>query len=154
VEIERKHLVEEPPDLDDSERAEIEQGYLALVDQEGGVEVRLRRKADEFVLTIKSGTGRTRVEEEIVLDRERFEALWPLTEGRRIAKTRHLLPHGALEIELDVYSGELDGLLVAEVEFPDEGSADAFEVPDWFGKEVTGDRTYLNETLATEGLPK
>jgi adenylate cyclase len=154
VEIERKYLVGDPPDLGSNEQVEIEQGYLALADQEGGVEVRLRRKADELLLTIKSGTGRTRVEEEIAMDRERFEALWPLTEGRRVAKTRHLIPNGDLEIELDVYAGELDGLLVAEVEFPDEGSAEAFEAPDWFGEEVTGERTYLNETLATEGIPK
>jgi adenylate cyclase len=154
VEIERKYLVGDPPDFGSNEQVEIEQGYLALADQEGGVEVRLRRKADELLLTIKAGTGRTRVEEEIAMDRERFEALWPLTEGRRVAKTRHLIPNGDLEIELDVYAGELDGLLVAEVEFTDEGSAEAFEAPDWFGEEVTGERTYLNETLATEGIPK
>ena len=44
--------------------------------------------------------------------------------------------------------------LIAEVEFPDEETADAFEPPEWFDEEVTGNKTYLNETLATKGLPR
>jgi adenylate cyclase len=154
MEIERKFLVAERPDLRRTERVEIEQGYLALADGGGGAEVRLRRKGDDLLLTVKGGAGRTRTEEEIELDRERFESLWQLTEGRRVAKTRHLISYGELEIELDVYSGELDGLLVAEVEFPDEQAADAFEAPEWFGEEVTGNQSYLNETLATNGPPR
>jgi len=154
MEIERKFLVAEPPELDGVEHAEIEQGYLALAEGTGGAEVRLRRKSDDLSLTIKGGTGRTRSEEEIALDRERFDSLWPLTEGRRVAKTRHLIGHGDLTIELDSYHGELDGLRVAEVEFPDEAAADAFEAPAWFGEEVTGNVNYLNETLATKGRPR
>jgi adenylate cyclase len=153
MEIERKFLVAEPPDLERTERVEIEQGYLALANDGGGAEVRLRRKDDELLLTVKGGTGRTRAEEEITLDRERFEALWPLTEGRRVTKTRHEIPHGELTIELDLFGGGLDGLRLAEVEFADERAADAFDPPEWFGEEVTGNKSYLNETLATEGLP-
>jgi CYTH domain-containing protein len=153
MEIERKYLVAERPDLDGSERTEIEQGYLAVADDEGA-EVRLRRKGDELLLTVKGGSGRTRVEEEIGLAREPFESLWQLTEGRRVIKTRHLIAHGPHTIELDVYAGELDGLLVAEVEFADQASAQGFEPPEWFGEEVTGDRRYLNQTLATEGAPR
>jgi adenylate cyclase len=154
MEIERKFLVADPPDLAASKKVEIEQGYLALADDDGGAEVRLRRKGDELLLTVKAGTGRSRIEEEISLDRERFESLWPLTEGRRVAKTRHLIPSEGLEIELDRYAGDLDGLLVAEIEFPDEQQAAAFAAPEWLGEEVTGNRRYLNDTLATEGLPQ
>ena len=154
MEIERKFLVAELPDLKDSKAVEIEQGYLALADGEGGAEVRLRRKQADLLLTVKAGSGRMRAEEEIELDRERFESLWPLTAGRRLAKTRNLIPKGELQIELDRYREDLDGLLIAEVEFPDEETADAFEPPEWFDEEVTGNKTYLNETLATKGLPR
>ena len=152
MEIERKFLVAERPDLEAGERLEIEQGYLTLAG-DGEAEVRLRRQADQLLLTVKGGSGQSRLEEEIELDRGRFEALWPLTEGRRVVKTRHLIAHGRHTIELDVYAGELEGLLVAEVEFPDRASAEQFEPPDWFGDEVTGDRRYLNQTLASEGAP-
>jgi len=148
VEVERKFLVPDPPDLDGIDADEIEQGYLAI-GADG--EVRLRRKGEKLVLTAKRGSGISRDEAEIELDREAFERLWPLTEGRRLHKRRHVIPHGNLTIELDVYEGELEGLVVAEIEFDSEDEARAFEPPGWFGEEVTGEERYLNETLATKG---
>jgi CYTH domain-containing protein len=153
MEIERKFVVESPPDLGALEGDEIEQGYLALADASGGAEVRLRRRGEETVLTIKSAGTRARVEEEFELDPQRFASLWPLTEGRRLRKVRYVLAHGDLQIELDVYGGELDGLVVAEVEFEDQNGADAFEPPSWFGDEVTTNSAFRNATLATEGMP-
>ena len=153
MEIERKFLVGSEPDREPSRTSEIEQGYLALADDRGGVEARVRRVRAQHWLTVKGGTGRTRAEEEIAIEPDVFESLWELTEGRRIAKTRQVIPLGELEVELDVFRGPLEGLRIAEVEFADEDSADAFEPPAWFGEEVTGDRRYLNETLATEGAP-
>ncbi|HSD23803.1 MAG TPA: CYTH domain-containing protein [Solirubrobacterales bacterium] len=150
MEVERKFLVSESPDLDGAKSDEIEQGYLA-VGSEG--EVRLRRKGEKLLLTAKRGSGIARDEAEIELDRADFERLWPLTEARRLRKRRHLIPHGDLAIELDVYEGDLEGLLVAEIEFPSEDEASTFQPPDWIGEEVTGDERYLNETLATRGSP-
>jgi adenylate cyclase len=150
MEVERKFLVPEPPDLSGAEAKEIEQGYLA-VGTDG--EVRLRRKGDSLLLTAKRGGGLSREEAEVELDRGAFERLWPLTEGRRLHKRRHVVPHGDLEIEVDVYAGDLDGLMVAEIEFDSEEAARAFEPPEWLGDEVTGDERYLNETLATAGAP-
>jgi adenylate cyclase len=152
VEIERKFLVGAVPDLSGYESISIEQGYLALA-VDGGAEVRLRRKDGERLLTVKGGTGEVRAEEEIELDAERFDSLWPLTEGRRLAKTRYLIPLGEHTAELDVYAGELEGLVTAEVEFDSEAEADGFRPPEWLGREVTGDERYLNESLATVGRP-
>ncbi len=152
VEIERKFLVPElPPDLDRSAATRIDQGYLAIADD--GTEVRVRRRDGETVLTVKGGTGRSRTEEEIAIDAGRFARLWPLTAGRRIEKTRYLIPIKDLHIELDVYSGALTGLVVAEVEFVSEQAADAFQPPAWFGTEVTDDARYKNQSLASEGAP-
>ena len=150
MEVERKFLVPGPPDLADAESDEIEQGYLAI-GSDG--EVRVRRKGESLVLTAKRGAGLSREEAEVEVDRRRFDELWPLTEGRRLHKRRYVIPHGGLTIEVDVYEGDLEGLVVAEIEFSSEEEASAFEPPDWLGEEVTGDRRYLNETLATEGAP-
>jgi CYTH domain-containing protein len=150
VEVERKFLVGEPPDLDGYDSDEIEQGYLAL-GSEG--EVRLRRRGDRLLLTAKRGGGLSRDEAEVDLDREAFDRLWRLTEGRRLRKRRHLIPHGDLTIELDLFEGDLQGLIVAEIEFRSEEEARAFEAPEWLSEEVTGDRRYLNETLAAHGAP-
>jgi len=150
MEVERKFVVLEPPQVDGTEAEEIDQGYLAI-GSDG--EVRLRRKGKRLLLTAKRGGGLSRDEAEVELAREAFDRLWPLTEGRRLHKRRHLVPHGDLEIEIDVYAGELEGLVVAEIEFPSEEEARAFEPPDWLGDDVTGDPRYLNETLASEGAP-
>jgi adenylate cyclase len=64
-----------------------------------------------------------------------------------------VLPHDGLEIEVDVYQGELEGLIVAEIEFDSEEQARGFEPPDWLGDDVTGDERFLNENLAVDGAP-
>ncbi len=89
------------------------------------------------------------------LPAEVFEELWPQTEGRWVEKVRHLVDIGdGLSAEVDVYSGELEGLVTAEVEFESGEAADAFVAPDWMGREVTGDGRYANQTLATAGIPE
>jgi CYTH domain-containing protein len=59
-----------------------------------------------------------------------------------------------MTIEVDVYSGELEGLVVAEVEFESEAQGDGFQPPDWVGRELTGDRAFENERLAEDGMPE
>jgi adenylate cyclase len=150
MEVERKFRLHQAPDLAGSHSDPIEQGYLA-VGAEG--EVRLRRKGEQTLITAKQGAGLSRGEAEVEISPEQFEALWPLTEGRRLRKRRHLLPHDGLEVEVDVYEGELEGLVVAEVEFDSEEQARGFEAPAWLGEDVTGDDRFLNETLAVNGAP-
>jgi CYTH domain-containing protein/CHAD domain-containing protein len=149
-EIERKFVLEEmPPQAVGAPATQIEQGYLA-VDEE--FEVRLRRIGGERLLTVKRGHGESREEIEVRLYSEQFEALWPLTEGRRLRKARHRLPLGAgLVVELDRYGSELAGLLVAEVEFPSEQASHGFQPPAWLGREVTGEAAYANQALAMNG---
>jgi len=151
VEIERKFLVERLPDgLPPGER--IEQGYLAIAPD--GVEVRVRRRAGTATLTVKSGPAHVRTEVELEIGDARFTALWPLTEGRRLAKTRHVLPLGdGLDAEIDVYEGAHAGLLVAEVEFGSTATSEAFSPPAWIGREVTGDPRFANQSLALGGSP-
>jgi len=153
IEIERKFLVAEvPADLDRHPARPVRQGYLAV--EPGGGEVRVRQIGDATVLTVKRGEGRTRVEEEVPIEAGAFERLWPLTEGRRVEKVRHLVPAGdGLVLEVDVYEGDLAGLVVAEVEFPSEAVADAWAPPAWLGAEVTADERYKNHRLASDGVP-
>jgi adenylate cyclase len=149
-EIERKFLVPEPPpDLDAG--TPISQGYLPLASDD--TELRVRRKGDATVLTVKSGTGLDRGEREVAIPADVFDTLWPLTEGRRIEKERLELPHGDATIELDRFGGALDGLVVAEVEFESTEASERFEGPPWFGREVTGDPAYSNRSLAERGRP-
>lgn len=149
MEIERKFLVPElPSELNDARSTRIEQGYLVV--GADGSEARVRRRDGVCTLTVKSGSGLARGETEISITSDQFEALWPVTEGRRIEKTRYVLDG---DVEVDAYEGELDGLIVAEVEFPHMAAAFEYEPPAWFGTEVTTDDRYKNRRLATDGRP-
>jgi len=153
TEIERKFLVERLPDPGlPAAPTSIDQGYLAA--GSGGNEVRLRRKSGRFYQTIKQGQGLSRLETEVTLSEEQFEALWPHTEGRRVTKHRHEIPYGRHVIELDIFHGPLEGLIVAEVEFDSIEQSEGFEPPAWFGEEVTEDARYQNRNLALHGKPK
>jgi len=149
VERERRWLVRRLPDPLPAP-IPIRQGYLA---GEGGVSVRIRRWGERPLATVKGGAGRRRVEVEWALPDDVFDALWPLTQGRRVEKDRHLVPVDGGTAELDVFAGPLAGLVLVEVEFDDDASLEAFTAPGWFGPEVTDDGRYTNGALARSGLP-
>lgn len=117
--------------------------------------MRLRRAGDAFTLTVKNGHGQRRRETEAELDRESFVRLWPATEGRRVEKDREKIGlGGGLVAELDRYTGSLEGISVVEVEFENDAAADAFTPPGWFGRELTGDPAWANQSLARHGRPE
>lgn len=152
-EIERKFRVTAIPfDLKEFPVQEINQGYLHI--DADGSESRLRAIGDNYYFTHKSGGGMIRTERQIALDKSQFLALWPATEGKRIEKTRYAIPHEGLTIELDLYEGDLDGLVTAEVEFPDTASARAFNPPEWLGDDITADKAFKNQRLALDGAPR
>lgn len=152
-EIERKFLLDRPPEgLDGHPRTKIRQGYLAIT--EGGTEVRIRKEGKRHLLTIKEGHGQNRGEVEVEISPAQFASLWPLTRGRRIRKVRYEVPHDGRAIQVDLYRRKLNGLVTAEVEFPDEDAAGRFHAPGWLGREVTGDQQYSNQSLARHGLPQ
>lgn len=151
-EIERKFLVKEMPgNLEKYPASDISQGYLAVT--EDGTEIRLRRIGDCYFETVKSGKGLERRETEAEIGSEAYDKLWPLTAGRRLEKTRYDIPCGGHVIELDVYSGTLEGLIVAEVEFESVEESKRFTPPAWLGREVTDDSRYRNRNLALYGRP-
>ena len=127
------------------------QGYLTAGDT---VTVRVRITPTDAVLTVKAGTSMARTEVELPLPIDEAESLWPHTQGRSLAKTRHrvVLPDGT-DVDLDRYHGSLEGLVTVEVEFPDMASAEGFTPPSWFGTEVTGRQAWSNAALARSGRP-
>jgi adenylate cyclase len=151
VEVERKWLVRDLPDLSGYQGKNVIQGYIAV--SADGTEVRLRQTDEQFFQTVKSEGGLVRDEIEVELSKEQFETLWRATDGRRLEKTRYKLPWAGKQVEIDVYHGSLTGLIVAEVEFPSDEEAAQFVPPPWFGLEVTEDEHYKNVNLALHGRP-
>ncbi|MCI6465826.1 MAG: CYTH domain-containing protein [Faecalicatena sp.] len=147
MEIERKYLIDKqnlPKDLDRYPCRHIEQGYLCTEPV-----VRIRRDNDAYFLTYKSKGHMVREEYNLPLTKEAYEHLKAKTDGRLIVKDRYMIPlQDGLTIELDIFGGDLAPLLLAEVEFPDEAAANAFEPPAWFKEDVTFSSQYHNSTLS------
>jgi CYTH domain-containing protein len=62
------------------------------------------------------------------------------------------LPHGDATIELDEF-GQLEGLVVAEVEFDSPQASEVFDEPEWRNGKSTTIPHYANRTLAEHGRP-
>ncbi len=149
IEIERKYLLSGRPEgLDESRARELEQGYLPGT----RIQERLRRiregDAVRHVRSIKLGKGVVRTEVQEQIDPELFERLWPLTEGRRVAKRRYAAHGGGLLWEIDGFTDR--DLWLAEVEVPSAEFEP--ELPAWLApyvvREVTDEPEYLNVNLA------
>lgn len=144
-EVERKFLVKEIPDgLEQYSSHKIEQGYLCTEPV-----VRIRRQDDSFYLTYKSKGLLSRAEYNLPLTEDAYYHLKEKADGVMIEKTRYVIPiENGLKIELDLFCGVYEGLVLAEVEFPDEETAKAYSAPAWFGEEVTYSAKYHNSTLS------
>ena len=154
VEIERKFLVEQPPTREKrGDSSQIVQGYFPTAKNE--VDIRLRRQRAKCFIVVKGGYGLRRLEVEIEIPADQFRALWPLTRAARISKRRFRIPYVGCTIGLDVYQGAHRGLMTAEIEFTSVRASRLFQPPNWFGREITGDRRYTNAALARrQGLPR
>jgi adenylate cyclase len=147
IEIERKFLVTSMDFISESfKQHSIAQGYL-----NSNLErtVRIRIKGEKGFITIKGAgneSGLSRMEWEKEIPFEEAQSLLQLCEKGAIEKTRYEVKSGHHIIEIDVFHGDNDGLIMAEVELENEN--EAIEIPDWLGKEVTGDKRYYNSYLS------
>jgi adenylate cyclase len=147
VEIERKFLV-----INDSWKQQVEsesslkQGYLSA---EKTLSIRVRIAKGRAQLTIKgatSGISRSEYEYEIP-QQDAQEMMDNLVSGSVIDKTRYKVRSGDHLWDLDLFHGDNQGLIMAEVELASE--TEAFQMPDWAGEEVSDDPRYYNANLIT-----
>ena len=158
MEIERKYTIRElPGNLTDYDSHLIEQAYMCT-----DPVIRIRRQDNEFYMTYKGGGMIAREEYNLPLNQNAYEHLLPKCDGNIIRKRRYLIPIPCpqfadgytpaedlhLTIELDVFEGKFDSLVIAEVEFPDLECANAFLAPDWFLEDVSTRSEYHNSTLS------
>lgn len=158
MEIEKKFLVSKlPEDLDQWEASVIEQGYLCT-----DPVIRIRKMDDQYILTYKSKRGVQKAagvcinqEEELPLTKESYQHLKDKIDGVLIEKTRYRMCYpsgsGRYKIELDVFHGHYEGMVLAEVEFPSKEEADQFIPPEWFAENVSDDFHYSNAFLSENG---
>ncbi len=86
-----------------------------------------------------NGVGRSEFEYTIPIS-DAEEILSTMCDDRVLEKVRHYVPYAGLTWEIDVYDGILKGVVIAEVELDREDRV--LELPDWVGREITGDLRY------------
>lgn len=143
-EIERKFLIAGDGWKGLTEGVFYHQGYLCSGPERS---VRVRIAGDHGYLTVKGATtGATRNEYEYEIPladaRDMLDNLCPQPQ---IEKKRYTIIHQGSTWEIDEFSGANQGLIIAEIELTSEDQS--FELPDWVGREVTGDVKYYNAVL-------
>lgn len=148
TEIERKFLLAGGVTETDiaslaTKSSRIAQGYLTA---DPIRTVRIRIKGEQGYLTVKGkNDGIARLEFEYPVPLADAEAMLSLCAAPLIEKTRYIIPQDDLVWEVDVFTGENAGLIVAEIELPTVDIP--FTRPDWVGAEVSGDPRYYNSSL-------
>lgn len=147
IEIERKYLVTSTNFLNEYfSKSDIAQGYISSNPERT---VRVRIRADKGYLTIKgigNESGASRFEWEKEIDLLEAKQLLKLCEKGVIEKTRFEVKSGKHIIEVDVFYGDNDGLIIAEIELENEN--ESIVKPNWLGDEVTSDERYYNAYLS------
>lgn len=143
-EIERKFLVSNSLYKDLAFKCvEIRQGYLNRIPERT---VRIRTLDDRGYLTVKGkNNGATRLEFEYEIPFEDAEAMLKMCELPLVEKSRYVVEFQGLVWEVDEFHGTREGLVVAEVELPEENFC--FDKPPFVGKDVTGEPAYYNSNL-------
>lgn len=167
MEIERKFTVKKlPDDLESYPCHVIEQAYLNT-----DPVVRIRREDDSYYLTYKGKGLMAREEYNLPLNEKSYYHLREKADGNVISKKRYVIPilnpmfdmtylssvqknidQISLQVELDIFEPPFAPLVIAEVEFPDEEMARAFQMIDWFSQDVTNDPAYHNSNLSRRDL--
>ncbi|MEN8885650.1 MAG: CYTH domain-containing protein [Winogradskyella sp.] len=147
IEIERKFLVKsEAFKLEAFNSYSIKQGFLNS-NADRTVRVRLKKKIGYLTIKGKStANGLSRFEWEKEISLLDAEALLSLCESGTIDKMRYEIKVGNHTFEVDVFFGDNEGLIVAEVELSSED--EIFIKPEWLSTEVTGDAKYYNSQLS------
>src|SRR5574344_958181 len=143
MEIERKYLINNLPDITSYPYLSIEQAYLSTEPV-----VRVRKENDNYYMTYKSSGLLAREEYNLPLTKESYYHLLSKSDGNILTKKRYLIPYNQYTIELDIFDGIFKGLNFAEVEFPSIEEANTFIAPDWFGEDVTLLSKYKNSTMS------
>ena len=149
IEIERKFLIKGDFYPFAVKKDTIVQGYLCATKERT---VRVRIKNECAFITIKGASekkGFSRMEFEYEIPYPDAVEILKLCQSI-IEKDRYYVPEGKHTFEVDVFHGNNEGLIIAELELSSED--EQFNRPDWIGEEVTGDVRYYNSFLAENPL--
>ena len=146
MEIERKYLLGAIPEgLNLTDKHSISQGYI-----NNDPVVRIRKYDDQYILTIKSRGLIERLEIEKPLTEKEYSELSTIVKGNLIEKDRYKIPlEDGYTLELDVFHGIYEGLIIAEIEFESIEKAESYKAPGYLSCDVSEMPEYQNSSLSS-----
>ena len=144
IEIEKKFLIKHIPFNQIEYSHKITQGYIV---RDKKKVIRVRKKGDEFYITIKGNNiGISRLEFEYKIpEKDAIDLFQNFCEIGLIKKTRHYVHFKKHLWEIDEFHDQNQGLIVAEIELKSED--EKFHIPNWIFREVTTQSKYYNMNL-------
>lgn len=147
---ERRFLLTQiPGHVNDLRSTTIQRGYFC---NKSSCEILIEKRGWKHFQIIHTKKNKKRKTLTIQISRKQFKLLWEGTLDSRIFKTEITTQSTIGSIHIDAYLKDLRGLIIAKVNFPDRHSAQAFSPPDWFGAEITYDKRFYDQALATDSI--
>ena len=144
LEIERRFLINESNFTLPKVKKSIKQGYLF---SDSNQALRVRMIEQEYFLTYKyKKSAINRYEFEYPISQEDGEKLLSLSDNLIITKDRYYRKIDKHLWEIDIFDGENEGLIIAEIELGDEN--EKINIPNWVGMEISNDERYFNFNLS------
>lgn len=152
LEIEHKYLVDSKKwELVIPEKSDlIKQGYLST---DPNKTIRIRTKGNQGFITVKGKSlTASRPEYEYEIPLHEAEEMLQAFCNQWIEKIRHYITHENKRWEVDVFHGENQGLIVAEIEL--ESETEPYSIPEWATENITFDRRFSNSSLSVHPYSK
>lgn len=93
---------------------------------------------EKYIYTVKTGRKGLSVNEfENEITKTEYDSIKKDSSRITIEKDRYVIPYTEnLKIELDIFHGEYEGVIFAEIEFKSEEQAKSIQIPEWFDIEI------------------
>ena len=142
-EIERKYLIKQMPNLKNIKPIRYERYYINdNIDNQ----IRVQKKADKFILETKTKISdmEYKKEKQEIIEKEFLKLI---KDCKKVIIRDSYLINEKPNITIKIYQGTYKGLIRAEVEFNNEYEYNNFEIPEWFGKDITNTELGMDARL-------
>ena len=149
LELERTYLAKRlPEEITGADFVDIVDIYIP--DGDGRADLRLRQKGNDYYITKKTVLSEDvseQMEQTIELTKQEYEALSSCSK-KRVEKRRYYAKIDGHDAEVDVFGGDLAGLVLVEFEFSDGKEKDEFVMPKSMLADVTPEEFIAGGMLA------
>ncbi|HUW21391.1 MAG TPA: hypothetical protein VMW41_01855 [Candidatus Bathyarchaeia archaeon] len=132
-EIERKFLIKKMPDLSNLKSVVCERYYIY---RDEVIELRVQKIGNKYEIERKEIINKLKaIKTKLAIFKHEFGKLKRLCSATIVRESYNISSDP--DVSIKIYHGKYEGLRKIEVEFSSEEEASFFQIPDWYGEEIT-----------------